>query len=72
MPPELTFDIRIEFLKFDSKSIEQINPTGGTTYPLWFDTLASGSLIIGILLGAFLFERIKPNFDNRVLTTSTN
>ena len=46
--------------------------TGGTTDPLWFDTLASGSLIIGILLGAFLFERIKPNFDNRVLTTSAN
>ncbi len=46
--------------------------TGGTTDPLWFDLLASGSLIIGIMLGAFLFERIKPNFDNRVLTTSAN
>ncbi len=44
--------------------------TGGTTDPLWFDTLASGSLIIGILLGAFLLERIKPNFEKRVLTTS--
>ena len=46
--------------------------TGGTTDPLWFDTLASGSLIIGILLGAFLLERIKPNFEKRVLTTSPN
>ena len=43
--------------------------TGGTTDPLWFDTLASVSLIIGIVLGAFLLEKIKPNLEKRVLTT---
>ena len=46
--------------------------TGGTTDPLWFDLLASGSLIIGIMLGAFLHERLRTNLDNRVLTTSAN
>ncbi|MCH8873450.1 hypothetical protein IH824_11885 [candidate division KSB1 bacterium] len=46
--------------------------TGGSADPFWFDILASSSLIIGILLGAFLHERLRTNLDNRVLTTSAN
>ncbi len=33
--------------------------TGGLSGPLWFDLLAALSLIIGILLGAVLFSRLK-------------
>ena len=33
--------------------------TGGLSGPLWFDLLAALSLIIGILLGAALFSRLK-------------
>lgn len=33
--------------------------TGGLSGPLWFDLLASLSLIVGILLGAALFARLK-------------
>jgi len=50
----------------------QLIVTGGSSDPLWFDILASGSLIIGIMLGAFLHERLRTNLDNRVLTTSAN
>ncbi|MEE9534428.1 MAG: hypothetical protein V3W06_08405, partial [Acidimicrobiia bacterium] len=33
--------------------------TGGLSGPLWFDLLAALSLVIGILLGAALFSRLK-------------
>jgi hypothetical protein len=29
--------------------------------PIWFDVMASGSLLFGILLGAFVVQRWKPN-----------
>lgn len=34
--------------------------TGKLDGPLWFDVLASGSLIVGILLGAGLYRRCCP------------
>ena len=38
-----------------------LHMTGVTAGPLWFDIVSGGSLVIGVVIGAYAFLRFGPN-----------